>query len=159
MDIKEILSLPFHKITEKENLKVLVQQYKEELDRTVCVSCRGSLNEMILTLKKYNNMSNFELKHNKYYRLEKGTGKTINNNIITDELAIEFLRIDPTRIRVFEKYPEDWKQLVGIEPIDEDEIREELSNFKLTELREQYPNIKQVSKDDFISDILASKKQ
>lgn len=111
-------------------------------------------------------MSNFTIKNNKYYRLEKGSSKTINNNIITDELALEFLRIDPSRIRLFEIYPENWEELlegkIEEEPFEDTEeealIREELSKKKLPELREEYQNIKQVSKEDFITDILKERR-
>lgn len=141
-------------MTTKENLKVLVGAYRNELGEKVCLSCPGSLNQMIITLQKYYNMSNFQLKGNSYYRISKDSSKTINNNIITDELAIEFLQVNPERIKLFAKYPENWQELIGEEETVEQEVeREELMKLKMYELREQYPDIKETSKEDFITEI------
>ncbi len=41
-----------------------------------------------------------------------GSGQFISNANITDELAIEFLKINPNRISMFEVYPDNWKDLV-----------------------------------------------
>ena len=163
MDIKDILELPFHLMTKQENLRKLVGAYKEELGREVCVSCPSSLNEMIINLKKHYNMSDFRIKNNGYYRLSKESSKTINNNIITNELAIEFLQIDTDRIKVFEAYPENWKEMVEgkdaeFEDTTEQEVeREILREMKMPELREKYPNIRATSKQDFITEIFKYK--
>jgi hypothetical protein len=130
---------------------------------------------MIRKLKKHMNMSDFELKGNAYYRLSKKTTKTINNKNITNDLAIEFLTIDPSRIRLFEKYPENWEELLSDEPIKEESApeeehidsyeeqlkRSELYNTKLKDLKKLYPKIKfsvGMSKDDFITEILKLEK-
>lgn len=172
MTIKDILHQPFHKMTEPNNLKVLVKFYTNELGKNVCVSCRGSLNEMILKLKRYFNMSNFELKNNAYYRLEKGDSTTINNNIITDQLALEFLRINKERIKLFSKYPEGWEDLLTAEnkEVKEDEVieltedqeaqKKHLMKYKFSELREKYPEVKAEfggSKANFIDRIITQK--
>lgn len=115
-------------------------------------------------------MTNFELKGNKHYRLSKGSGKRINNGLMSDELAIEFLSIDPTRIKVFAKYPENWADLIDGDYTVEDEVedvvepstdgadmllaKEALRQYKLPELREMYPGIRNTSKEGFISEIL-----
>lgn len=41
-----------------------------------------------------------------------GSGQFISNANITDDLAIEFLKVNPNRISMFEAYPENWKELV-----------------------------------------------
>lgn len=108
-------------------------------------------------------MSDFRIKNNGYYRLSKESSKTINNNIITNELAIDFLQIDPDRIKVFEAYPENWKEMVEgkdeeFEDTTEQEVeREILKEMKMPELREKYPNIKATSKQDFITEIFKYK--
>lgn len=112
-------------------------------------------------------MSNYELTGNAYYRLSKETSQTINNKNITDALAEEFLKIDPTRIRLFDKYPADWEsnlteEVEVVSNTTEDEVydpieilnRKKLEAYKLPELRDMYPNIKSVSKDGFIDEIL-----
>lgn len=61
-------------------------------------------------------MTQFELdKTSVIYKVEKGKGETISNDKMTDELAIQFLTINPDRIRLFSKYPENWKELIGLE--------------------------------------------
>jgi hypothetical protein len=167
MTITEILKQPFKIMTQPKHLKVLVKAYKDELDKNVCISCRGSLNEMIITLKKYYNMSNYELTGNAYYRLSKDSSATINNKNITDDLAEEFLRLDPSRIRLFDKYPSDWEirldvdaaveaaenEITDFDPINELN-RLQLEEYKLPELRKMYPHIKSISKSGFIDEIL-----
>ncbi|ORL45396.1 hypothetical protein [Zunongwangia atlantica] len=159
-------------MTSNENLKVIVKFYTEALGGNVCVSCRGSLNEMILKLKRYHNMSNFELKNNAYYRLQKGDSRTINNNIITDQLAIEFLRINKERIKLFSKYPDNWEDMLTVEnkEVKEDEVielnedqeaqKKHLMKYKFSELREKYPDVKAEfggSKSSFIDRIITQK--
>lgn len=154
MTVKEALQLPRHQL-KPVHLKKMEAEYKE-MGRDVCTSCPGSINEMILTLKRKYEMSQFTIKGNKYYRLSKDSSKTINNNIITDDLAIEFLKIDPNRIKLFEVYPDNWKELVGVEEEKEDK---DLMDYKLSELREMYPDVKQEfgqSKADFVEKIKAS---
>jgi len=156
-------------MTEPNNLKVLVKFYTEKLGKNVCISCRGSLNEMILKLKRHFNMSNFELKNNAYYRLQKGDSRTINNNIITDQLAIQFLKINKNRIKLFSKYPENWEGMLSLEnkEVKEDEVieltqdqeaqKKHLMKYKFSELREKYPEVKAEfggSKSSFIDRII-----
>ncbi len=159
-------------MTSNENLKVLVKFYTETLGGNVCVSCRGSLNEMILKLKRHFNMSNFELKNNAYYRLAKGDSRTINNNIITDQLALEFLKINKERIKLFSKYPSGWEDMLTAEnkEVKEDEVieltqdqeaqKKHLMKYKFSELREKYPDVKAEfggSKASFIDRIITQK--
>ncbi|MEE1963560.1 hypothetical protein V1387_12755 [Allomuricauda taeanensis] len=53
------------------------------------------------------------------------------NNI----LALDFLRINPDRIKLFTKYPENWKDLIGSKSVS----REELEARKYNELAKEYP--------------------
>lgn len=154
MTAQEILIQPYKVMTAPSNLKVLVDIYKNECGKTVCVSCPGSLAEMINYLRNYLNMSDFELKGNGYYRLSKQSSKTINNNIISNELAIEFLRLNPDRIRLFSKYPKNWRTIVFPMP-----TKEMLDSMKMGELRGTYGGQVTadfgISKEDYIDKILA----
>ncbi|WP_339875219.1 hypothetical protein [Olleya marilimosa] len=47
------------------------------------------------------------------YKLQKGSPVTISNLKMTDELAIDFLKINSERIKLFSKYPENWLELIG----------------------------------------------
>lgn len=116
-------------------------------------------------------MTQFELtKPNGIYKIQQGSSKTISNNNMSDELALEFLSKRKERIDLFTKYPEDWEKqleafLGGVEEAkvveaqseeksDEEVLREQLSAYKMTELREMYPDIKATSKADFIDKII-----
>ncbi|MEE1963559.1 hypothetical protein V1387_12750 [Allomuricauda taeanensis] len=59
-------------------------------------------------------MADFQLKGNSYYNF--GNGLKVNNDRLTNELVIEFLKVNPERIKLFSKYPGNWKDLVGITP-------------------------------------------
>lgn len=173
MEIKEILTLNYSQITEKQNLIKLVKYYKDVLNKDVCLSCRGSLMEMIKNIKKSIDMTNFELKGNKYFRISKESGKVINNNIMSDDLALEFLKEDEIRISYFSKYPDNWREMLenGVEDdsdnddsdddnkVIEDEAkkREALHKLKLKELKSHYPNVEWkvgMTKEDYITKIL-----
>lgn len=103
----------------------------------------------------------------------------ISNNNLTNELALEFLSINPKRIECFEVYPDNWSEMLKAggesnkqkEPLQvanlqkedktgyidkegEDIKREALKGYKMYELRKRYPNIKETSKDRFITEIL-----
>ena len=109
-------------------------------------------------------MSKFELKNNSYFRLSNKTSKTINNNIITDELAVEFLQINKDRIKLFSKYPEDWETMLKGNSEEKIELTEKqkedkkhLMTFKMKELKETYPNISPgfgQSKEAFVEKII-----
>lgn len=89
-------------------------------------------------------ITDFELKGlNPYYRLEKGKAGTISNGQMTNELAIEFLSIDPTRIRLFSKYPENWREQISTGKLEKENAekvtKEELEAKKYNELAKAYP--------------------
>lgn len=62
---------------------------------------------------------------NVMYKLHKGSGVLISNAKMTDELAVEFLKIDPARIKHFSIYPENWLELVGTEEAEQAEATPE----------------------------------
>ena len=116
--------------------------------------------------------------------MQVGKAGTIHNGNITDELALEFLSIKPSRIELFSTFPQDWQVLISdyMEDIDiedsdiedsdiedsdmedsdmEDsecpeciEKRKELEALKLSDLRELYPEITDTKKSSFIAKIL-----
>ena len=42
-----------------------------------------------------------------------GSGQLVSNANLTDELAIEFLRVNPNRISMFSAYPENLEELLS----------------------------------------------
>lgn len=42
-----------------------------------------------------------------------GSSELFNNDTITNEVAVRYLKINPNRIANFEVYPEDWEELIS----------------------------------------------
>jgi len=167
--MEEILKLPQSQL--KLHIKELAEDYYVNYGRRVCTSCPSDINNMLITLRKHYKMTNFEFKKlNGIYKMKQGGSVTISNKSMTDEIALEFLSINKERISLFSKYPENWEELldnptvepkVDVEPIHLEEtpiiqsdLRDELSKYKMQELREMYPDIKATSKEDFITLVL-----
>lgn len=114
---------------------------------------------MLKYFKTKKQMSKFRLKKSTHYKIEKG-GKVIHNGIMTDELALEFLRINPEqRILLFGEYPENWKELLEGGAADKEEAQDmdddndsgegcsecdrkkELMEINFNDLKKMYPDI------------------
>lgn len=112
MEIQEILKSS-NKII-KEYIQVLADDYKSLAKIDVCRSCPSDIQNMLNYLKNHYKVVNFELaKPSVIYKLQKGSSRTISNSILTDELAIDFLKIRKERIELFSKYPSNWLELIG----------------------------------------------
>jgi len=65
----------------------------------------------------------FKLILNVMYKVQKGKPFTISNAKMTNDLAIQFLKVKSSRIELFSDYPENWKELIGestdVEPVIE----------------------------------------
>ena len=126
--------------------------------------------------------SNFRLtKPSVIYRIYRDNQLgTISNNKMTDALAIEFLKVDAKRITLFSIFPENWKELVGVEPVKtvvvepaqtpvqtpvktvavepaqtpvQTPVKSNLNDLSFIELRKAYPNVSARSKSDFIKKV------
>lgn len=163
----EILNLPIDQL--KVYLPEFAEEYRQKTGRKICLTCWGDINFLIATLKREAMNVRFELKAPfAIYKIEKGSADTISNNNMTDELAIRYLKVNPERIELFSKFPENWDELVGgtccddhtAEPC-EDCMRENLEKEKLTTLKLQYqtdvPYEFGIKKADYISKIIAYK--
>ena len=91
-------------------------------------------------------ITSFELKRpTAQYRLEKGKPPVISNDLMSDGLAIEFLKINPARIELFATFPDNWKELIGLEQepkapiIPAPEKKSELKSEKCCEKEEDEP--------------------
>jgi hypothetical protein len=176
MEIIDILNSSNEVIT--ANINLLAADYLEKTGRKVCRACPSDMQYMVLTLKNIYNMTQFEfgpkVGQRKY---EKGGKVTISNSTMTDENAIKFLQTNTDeRIKLFSKYPTNWKDLVDgkVETEEEKTKRlaieaeaaavngdapkpsaEDLDKFLLKDLRKKYPEITAISKVNFIEKILA----
>ncbi|MGD2113418.1 MAG: hypothetical protein PVG07_00085 [Acidobacteriota bacterium] len=122
MTIIEILNGTVKDI--RENIDLLAKDYKAKTGRDVCRSCPSDIQYMILSLKNLYKMTQFKFKrHAAMYKNKKGDKATISNATMTDEKAIEFLRTNPERIKLFSDYPSNWEQLI-IDGVDSETAEE-----------------------------------
>jgi len=154
-----IQSLLKHNDTALASIDLLAEAYLKHTGKKVNKGCRASVFEMILTLRNIYNMSNFKLIGKSQYKIKKSDRFTISNSNLTDDLAIAFLKERKERIELFEKYPENWEELLkdGNIAIEAERLalKESLEEMTLAELKEKYPAIKEKKKALFISKILS----
>lgn len=163
MTISDIAALPFSEM--KKHINLLDDEYHKRTGRRVCRSCSGDVQFMINYLKNLKDMSKFELKNPvAIYRMQKGRAERITQSILTDDMAIEYLSINPERIVLFGRYPDNWEQLIGLAPEDEAEdeecsdcLRDKLNKISMKKLKADYPEIPIIfamKKADLIDEIV-----
>lgn len=158
MTVREILEL--NRPQMKKYLPQLADVYRQTTGRDICLTCWGDINYMITYLKNEQKMSTnkFRLKNDlAIYKMEKGSPRTIRQDILTDELAIEYIKINPERIALFSHFPEDWRQLCGLvedQTEDHDDCCEDeeeepcLDCLKASLMKQTLPELKEQWKDD-----------
>lgn len=105
-----------------KSIELLIKDYKEKTGKKVNSSCPSCVRVVILTLKNIYKMVNFKFKRpSASYKNKKGDKTTISNSTMTDEKAIEFLKTNPERIRLFSEFPTNWKKLIKGEVETEEE--------------------------------------
>lgn len=162
MDIieKDEVNRILKKSPSSRELTKLLDYYEAIYETPICRSCTGDINQALTTLKRDMKTTKYEFKKlNGIYRL--GKNRTISNRNLTDELAEEFLRENPNRIKRFYRYDEDfYNSLVSKEEEDTPQVPEKVNNYdylmskKLPELRELFPTVKAISKKDFVNKVL-----
>ncbi|PZR18862.1 MAG: hypothetical protein DI539_16110 [Flavobacterium psychrophilum] len=84
-----------------------------------CTSCKKKKNIEVVAevaIPEITHSSQFKLKSVLgAIQMSFGSGQFITNTVLTDELALEFLKSNPNRISMFSEYPENWKELI-VEP-------------------------------------------
>lgn len=170
---------------DRANHNILEKLYYDLKGRKLNRSCSACVNEMLLTLKHHFNMSQFKFKSPfAQYKNKRGDKVTISNSTMNDERAIEFLITNPERIKLFDKFPLNWKSLLNEDYEEESEeerevrlaieaemqaanegedrsklqkveiaSRVELEQKQLPELREMFPTIKAVAKNEFLDKV------
>ncbi len=157
------------------DIKVMYTDYQTRFGYGFCQDCKSQVEAALIKLKAKD--MNFKFKKNAaIYRIQKGSASVIHNGNITNELALEFLSIKPSRASLFSKVSDTWQHDISEfmedvqdtpkvsqepqdEPCEECEKRKELQAFKMNELRELYPDIPApvgTKKVDLIDAILAS---
>lgn len=109
-------------------------------DPNPCASCQGKikaywqkLHQNGLNLLNQKQMKNNQ-KQNSLFSLRSeitslqmdfGSAEFFNNETLTDEIALRYLKINPKRIANFETYPQNWKTLLEQEPRGRGKVKRE----------------------------------
>lgn len=80
--------------------------------------------EMYTTLKKYGlrDMANFRLCNGVVLQSAQFS-EVITNTNITDEIALLWLKNNPTRINLFSVYPENWESMIAADKLSEEKSK------------------------------------
>lgn len=119
--LQQLLEIPFSDLILNKDLKAeITDYYKFIYDAKVCASCKDKFPTYYkklmvdgvekLTVKTE---SNFKLRDNiGVLQINFGDGDFISQFYAPDHLCIGFLQANPNRISLFEKYPENWMELI-----------------------------------------------
>lgn len=119
-ELEQILSVGVDGIKNDRQLKGRMLQYGMYIfGQLGCTTCNEDIAQLYSNLKN-NGMStlknkierNFELKNGFVGQMSFGSQQHLSNANLTDELALEFLSINPERIKCFETFPKNWQKLV-----------------------------------------------
>lgn len=149
--LKELLTLGYDKAI-ASHLREVVAFYSYLFNEPdPCINCPSKLKGywdklqqsgiyLIQNKKTMKNQSSkFKIKEGiKFLQMDFGSSVFFNNETITDELAIEYLKKNPNRIVNFSTYPENWKSLIGVK--EEEKILLFEKELTLAEAIEAFKN-------------------
>lgn len=118
--LEQILNIPFSELEFDTKLtSELTEYYKFIYDVKVCLSCKNTFKKIYNKLivdgleKLIEKTTNFKLRDNiGVLQINFGDGNFISQTYAPDDLCIGFLKHNPARISLFEKYPENWMELI-----------------------------------------------
>ena len=97
----------------RKNIDIIAEEYKKAFNKNLCKSCPASIALSLIQLKRHYMTCQFKFKRPiAQYKIKKGDKATIHNGNITDEKAIEFLKVRSSRIELFSEYPKDIEIIV-----------------------------------------------
>ena len=120
-ELSELLNIPVSDLENNRSQKGRLMQYGMYVFGKAgdCSGCRDAFKQLYYKLKSegmkaLENKINrdFDLKAGYIAQLKFGSSVHISNAVLTNELAIEFLSVNKSRIKVFTKFPEDWENRV-----------------------------------------------
>ncbi|QIH37883.1 hypothetical protein G7A72_03290 [Flavobacterium sp. Sr18] len=119
--LEQILNIPFSELVSNSELQTeLTDYYKFIYNVKVCTSCKNKFPTYYKKLVENGvekltakTESNFKLRDNiGVLQINFGDGNFISQTYAPDDLCIGFLKDNPARISLFEKYPENWMELI-----------------------------------------------
>lgn len=120
--LEELLTIPYDElVNNKELKKEVIEFYKFIYGSKACSSCKDKFPKYYQELMSngvekltQKTESNFKLRTNiGLLQINFGSGLFISQSEAPDELCLRFLKENPNRISLFEKYPENWKELIN----------------------------------------------
>ncbi|KIO50949.1 hypothetical protein [Flavobacterium hibernum] len=118
--LKELLEIPLSELEDDKELKLEVVEYYQRIyDKKPCTSCKNKFPQYykellengleLLTEKE----SNFKLRTDLgVSKITFDNGQFISQTHADDDVCLGFLEANPKRITMFEKYPENWMELI-----------------------------------------------
>ncbi|MEW5675564.1 hypothetical protein ABGT15_04565 [Flavobacterium enshiense] len=122
--LQELLAIPYDGLAFNSDLKKeLTEYYKFIYGVKTCSSCKDKFPQYYKKLMTdgIEKMEQLEMASTNNFKLRStigvvqinfGDGEFISPAYSPDALCIEFLKANPNRISMFEKYPENWKDLI-----------------------------------------------
>ncbi len=145
-----------------EGNSYLVQMLRlyREIFGGACSWCEKKHLEYIQRLRNHKENPKKMEKKNKYFELKKGvlvpiagTSEAYSDKNMTDEDAIRILKGNKNAISLFQKYPENWEEMLVAE--DKSPRQKELESKTKAELKDMYPELElSGNKSQFIEAIL-----
>ena len=120
-ELSELLNIPVSDLENNRSQKGRLMQYGMYVFGKAgdCSGCRDAFKQLYYKLKSQGMKAlenkinrDFDLKAGYIAQLKFGSSVHISNAVLTNELAIEFLSVNKSRIKVFTKFPEDWENRV-----------------------------------------------
>ncbi len=120
--LKELLEIPYELLEMNKEYKTeLTEYYSFIYGAKGCSSCKDKfktyykkLSETGVELLTNKTTSNFKLRTNLgVSKISFEDGSYITQSYAPDEICIEFLKANPSRISLFESYPDNWTDLIN----------------------------------------------
>lgn len=154
-NIEELLLSSFEEIFNDFKKRGLLLQYYSDVfgEKDLCSSCQAKMKKYYERLKNKLNQKNKKMSQFLFKKdvgamqMSFGSGQFISNDNMTDELAIEYLKINPNRNTMFSKKPENWEELIGEEQ-ETEKTPEQLRADKVNQLKNlNAPELAQACED------------
>lgn len=107
---KEKLYKKLHIMAKKNTQDELANEQISELENEKTISS----NEEQLTNEDSNEPCKFRLRSGiTSLAIDFGSSELFNNDTLTNDIALRYLKINPNRIANFDLYPDNWEELIG----------------------------------------------
>jgi len=137
--LEQLLALTPDQIKEEAAMKVrLLLFYRHIFQEQPCGGCKGTIEAYYKKLKTegitklLNKVErDFDFKENVCIQVESGRKDHFTNHNLTNEVAIEILKFNKKRIKLFKRFPSDWEKLIESNLVQEQpQVEDKLPEVK-----------------------------